>query len=340
MSIKLTQDQIRKYADKWLKGTITAEERELFEQWYNTPTPGDINWNADEQEDELREKIFNNLDKQVKEDKKIFPLGKNKKTIIWRVAAAVAVLAVIGVALSNWMGTAGKVKVVENNQAIGAGNTALDKTTGYTRHLTLPDGSTVILNANSKLDYPDNFSGSAREVILVGEAFFDIKRDEKKPFIIHTGQIKTTVLGTAFNINAYPDAKKIIISVARGKVKVEDNKKVLAVLTPDQQITCNVAADEAVQQTVNSITGVTDWAKQDMIFEDVSFEKVLGLLNRRYGVTISFKNPALANCTVKAFFNGTESLEKVLDVLSIISNVTYTTTDNKTIEIDGKGCTE
>src|SRR5436190_10017351 len=109
MSIKLTQDQIRKYADKWLKGTITAEERELFEQWYNTPTPGDINWNADEQEDELREKIFNNMDKQVKEDKKIFPLGKNKKTIIWRVAAAVAVLAVIGVALSNWMGTAGKV---------------------------------------------------------------------------------------------------------------------------------------------------------------------------------------------------------------------------------------
>ncbi|MEP7376943.1 MAG: FecR domain-containing protein [Chitinophagaceae bacterium] len=340
MSTTLTQDQIREYADKWLKGTITVEEKELFEQWYNTQAPGSINWNEDEQEDELRAKIFNNLDAQIQEDKKIFPFVRSKKTIIWRIAAAVAVLTVLGIAVFNWMGPAEKIQVAENKQAGTAGNAALDKTTGYTRHLTLPDGSTVILNANSKLDYPENFSGNAREVILVGEAYFDIMHDDKKPFIIHTGQIKTTVLGTAFNINAYPDARKIIISVTRGKVKVEDNKKVLAVLTPDQQIICNVATEEAVPQTMNSIAGVTDWAKQDMVFEDVSFEKVAELLNRRYAVDISFKNPALRNCTVKAFFNGTESLEKVLDVLSIISNVTYATTDNKTIVIDGKGCAE
>ena len=336
----LTQDQIREYADKWLKGTITAEEKELFEQWYNARSPESINWNTDEQEEELKEKIFNSLDKEIRDESATIPFRKSKRVGSWRIAAAAAAVLIVGIGILKWTRNNKEEPPLAKSNTYNTENTVLDKTTDYTRHLTLPDGSTVILNANSKLDLSGNFSGNTREVILVGEAYFDIKHDEKKPFIIHTGEIKTIVLGTAFNINAYPDAKKITISVTRGKVRVENNKKILAVLTPDQQVTCNVSAADAEQQPVNATAVVTDWTKQDMVFEDVSFEKIVQLLNRRYGVDISFNNPALRNCTIKAFFNGTESLEKVLDVLCIISNATYVTTDSKTIIVDGKGCGE
>lgn len=338
MPAPLTHEQIQEYADKWLKGTITAEEKELFDQWYNAQAPGSVNWNKDENEEEVREKIFNRLDKEMQEDNKTIPLIRRKTTRIWRIAAAVAAFIVLGVAVLKWTRTGEEIQVAENKQAVSSDNTTINKTTDYTRHLTLPDGSTVVLHANSKLDFSGNFSGNTREVILTGEAYFDIKHDAKRPFIIHTGEIKTTVLGTAFNINAYPGAKKITISVTRGKVRVEDNKKVLAVLTPDQQVTCNVVAEDAAQLNVDADSVVTDWTKQDMVFEDASFEKVVQLLNRRYGVDIHFKNPALQQCTIKAFFDGTESLEKVLDVLCIISNATHATIDHKAIILEGKGC--
>lgn len=331
------QEQLKEYADKWLKGTITPQEKELFEKWYNELPPGSVYWPGDESEEQAREKIFNELDNVIKEDRQN-TLPKNKKRIIWRIAAAVAAFFLLGIAIVKWSDRNREKIVAEIKPA--PGKSILDKTTDYTRHLTLPDGSTVILRANSKLDYSGNFSGNSREVILVGEAYFDIVHDEKKPFIIHTGAVKTTVLGTAFNINAYPNSKKITVAVTRGKVKVEKNRQLLAVLVPDQQVTYNPSEPDATQQSVNAATIVTEWTKQEMAFEDISFEKVGQLLSRRYNVNINFKNPALQECTIKAFFNGTESLEKVLEVLCIISNASYTMTDNNNVLLDGQGCGE
>ena len=78
-----------------------------------------------------------------------------------------------------------------------------DRPTSYTRNLLLPDGSTIVLKAGSTVKYPDRFTGSTREVELRGEAYFDIAHNKAKPFIIHTGTVTTTVLGTAFNIKAW-----------------------------------------------------------------------------------------------------------------------------------------
>lgn len=87
-------------------------------------------------------------------------------------------------------------------------NKAGDQLTGFIRHLTLPDGTTVVLQANSRLRYPEKFTGNTREITLSGEAYFDVAHDAQKPFIIHTGKIRTTVLGTAFKISAMPGGKK------------------------------------------------------------------------------------------------------------------------------------
>lgn len=207
---------------------------------------------------------------------------------------------------------------------------------GYIRHIVLPDGSSVVLHAGSKLQYPASFNVQTREVTLTGEAYFDITSNPEKPFIIHTGKVKTTVLGTAFNIKS--DGRQVIVSVTRGKVKVENESKVLAVLTPDQQVLYDVPDEKIAHQTVNANNIVTDWTKEDMVFNGISFEEIAKILSKRYGVAVWFKNEALKNCKIRASFAGTEKLEQVSSVLCAIRNGSYEQMADGTIVLDGEGC--
>nr|WP_315814877.1 FecR domain-containing protein [Paraflavitalea speifideiaquila] len=175
----LTQAQLKEYAAKWLKGTITPEEKELFEQWYNQQAPDSIEWPGEETASALQEKIFNKLQHAISEEHNNTPVVKNSWITPWRMAASVAALIILSIAVLKWPVSKDKKQPEPASPLLN--KTILDKTTDYTRHLTLPDGSTVVLRANSKLDYSGNFSGNSREVILVGEAYFDIVHDEKDP---------------------------------------------------------------------------------------------------------------------------------------------------------------
>ena len=172
---------------------------------------------------------------------------------------------------------------------------------------------------------------------LSGEAYFDIHQDTKSSFVINTGSVKTTVLGTAFNIKAYPGSNEVIVSVTKGKVKVEDGPKMLAVLTPDQQIVYNTVASTLAQRQVNALDEIS-WTRSDMVFESMPFETIAGIISKRYHVNIQFNNEALKQCLVRASFSGTESLEEVLSVLCTVRNATYTIEDGQHVVIDGKGC--
>ena len=111
------------------------------------------------------------------------------------------------------------------------------------KYILLPDSTQVWLNAGSTLDYPEHFDETTREVTLTGEAYFDVKHAAEHPFIIHTGQIQTTVLGTAFNINAYTDRSNIQVSVSRGKVKVSRGDQLIATLVKGQEVKVSQTGD-------------------------------------------------------------------------------------------------
>jgi len=119
------------------------------------------------------------------------------------------------------------------------------------RFLQLPDGSTVLLNGDSKLNYDKDFGVTNREVTLSGEAYFDVRHD-RLPFIVHTGKVRTTVLGTAFNIRAYKDQHDIKVTVTRGKVRVETDRQVLGTIAPNEQIAFNTTTDVFHLNRVNA----------------------------------------------------------------------------------------
>lgn len=207
---------------------------------------------------------------------------------------------------------------------------------GYTRYITLPDGSSVVLHAGSRLEYPTVFAGKTREVRLSGEAYFDVYHNPGKPFIIHTGSVKTTVLGTAFNIKS--NEKKVVVSVTRGKVKVEDATRVVAVLISDQQVEYDIKEAAGARHIVNAETIVTDWTKENMVFNGITFGEIGKILSRRYGVPVRFENEALKNCKIRASFSGTEPLDHVAGVLSAIRNGSFKQITDGTIVFTGEGC--
>jgi ferric-dicitrate binding protein FerR (iron transport regulator) len=119
---------------------------------------------------------------------------------------------------------------------------------------------------------------------------------------------------------------------------VEKGTKLLAVLEPNHQVTYTIPSDLAKEQKVDANAVVTNWAKEDMVFDQTPFGDIASILSRRYGTTIRFKNPDTRSCKLKAYFNGTETLEKVLEQLCTISNAKYTRDSEGQIVIDGPGC--
>jgi transmembrane sensor len=108
---------------------------------------------------------------------------------------------------------------------------------GQVASLTLADGTRVWLNGGSKLSYPEAFRGDKREITLTGEAFLEVTHDAKKSFIVHTGNIRTQVLGTSFNVKAYPEDSFVKVDVVTGKVGVVAALAPTVFLTPAEEVT-------------------------------------------------------------------------------------------------------
>lgn len=202
----------------------------------------------------------------------------------------------------------------------------------------LPDGSTVILNADSRLDYPSAFSGKTREIFLSGEAYFDIKHDSKKPFLVHTGKIVTKVLGTAFDIKAYPGDESIRVTVTRGKVQVLNENKSLGLITANQQISFSRKTQKYVEKSVDSKVFVA-WKPEEIAFNDITMSEAAKRIEQRFGTTVEFINPAIRNCRVTATFSEDDMLEEILTVICGVTRSDFSIQNNK-ISINGKGCSE
>jgi len=200
----------------------------------------------------------------------------------------------------------------------------------------LPDSSTIILNEDSELRY--EYTSDRREVTLVGEAYFNVQHDPRRPFYVRTGRLLTKVLGTSFSVRAYPRQKDFMVAVTEGLVQVsdEDEKRNYGVLAPDEQLMVD-RKTESVLKTAHKDSPALEWRKGFLILDGVSLRTAASLIHDSYKANIVFKNPALADCEVSAKFLNDEDLMTVLDVITTALGLTYTLEEGKII-IDGQGC--
>ncbi|MEQ6120623.1 FecR domain-containing protein [Reichenbachiella sp. MALMAid0571] len=241
---------------------------------------------------------------------------KNKpKTINWsvRIAAAIAFIVISSLVVLKFTmhgSNRKEVTMVHKKAALGQKIT-----------LTLADGTNIKLNAGSHISYPDKFSSDKREVILTGEAFFKVTPNADAPFIVRTGNISTTVLGTSFNINAYPEKDQVQVAVVEGKVKVNthDPKKNIdaeVYLTHDEL--ASVPKNESeILVTPFEASELLAWKDGILHFGRSDFKEVVKHLERWYGVKFTIRKNKKIDPEWR--FSGkfeNKSLEYILDVFS------------------------
>jgi ferric-dicitrate binding protein FerR (iron transport regulator) len=182
------------------------------------------------------------------------------------------------------------------------------------RYMLLPDSTQVWLNAASTLEYPPQFAAGKREVYLTGEAYFDVKHADKQPFLIYTGKVTTMVLGTAFNINAYPGRENIIVSVSRGKVRVNYEANEVATLTQGQQVKVNSNNSTVIQKKM-AINEAAPWQQGNLQYDDETISDIVADLERNYDVTIRVQSEAVARERISTSFRRDVGIENALKVL-------------------------
>ncbi len=199
---------------------------------------------------------------------------------------------------------------------------------GHRLEITLSDGSHVFLNADSHLRYPKQFKRGKREVFLEGEAFFDVVRDPKKPFVVTSGLVRTQVFGTSFNVKAYL-GEDISVAVVTGKVSVvvDSLKQPEILLTPNQKATYSWERKQLLKSNIVKAQDYAAWHKGKIIFEGTSLREVANTLSRNFDVDVFIQNAATGNRRLTAEFED-QSLEEILYLLCNSTVTRYKKTGN------------
>jgi ferric-dicitrate binding protein FerR (iron transport regulator) len=330
----------------WL--SLSNDNKKYFEQLRDTYfASGIINENRSDSEkswNHVKARYYiskqqSNLTIRVNHVRK-FSIG-----VILRYASIIILAFVLGgLFMNNFNKRSSSGEIVYNQVQVPLGSKTM---------IVLADGTKVWLNAGSKLRYPANFSNATRDVYLEGEAYFNVTKQLKRKFIVHTPYLNIKVLGTEFNVKAYPEEKTIQTTLVKGAITIEnaENKSILkqpVSLAPNQFASFNktvtdrlvaspqVKKKQNIENTVRSeikeeplvivpkINPViyTSWKEDRWIIEGEELASLAVKLERRYNVKISIKSESLK----KYRFSGTlqdETLEQVLNIIKITAPIKY-----------------
>jgi len=221
----------------------------------------------------------------------------------------------------------------------------VNTTTSSDLAIIMPDGSKVILKPNSRLSYNQSFSGATREVYLSGEAFFEVKKNPSKPFLVYSNGLITKVLGTSFWVKAYEKDKQVTVLVKTGRVSVfarnasqtPDPEMEGVVLAPNQRAVFGKETERLTRTLIEKPTLIVSPKEvQQFSFNNAPVSQIFAALEKAYGVDIVFDEEVIANCFLTTSLSD-ETLFERLDIICEGIEASYKVVDAHVI-INSKGC--
>jgi transmembrane sensor len=351
----MINEKFKELLAKELSGEISAEERtafqylvkedqalkkeyELLKLYWEESDRGQQN------DGHLFEKVKNKIkhledqNSDVSNPKEISGTSIPKKSFSWiRIAAILLVF--LGASLYLY----------KSNISSSENEPLLVKSTkkGVRSEIVLSDGTRVTLNSGSQLRYPAHLNGNTREVHLIGEAYFDVRKDAKHPFIVHTGKMDVKVLGTAFNVKTYPNEKTSETTLVHGSVQITllDRPTDAIILKPSEKFIVKNASFikhegkirlrdpeiSATQYTLTTLTYLkkqdntiveTSWMQNKLAFSNEDFTEVAHKMERWYGVDIQFANDEIKQYRFTALFQK-ETIKEALNALQMTEDFHY-----------------
>jgi transmembrane sensor len=321
--------------EKYLSGNVTPDEEELLGK-YLKENP------MQESEVMLADKAV--IGKSIK--RKVFKstISKHSRRIwLWLPAAAASVLLALGLVWSFFPKERGYFAAIASVLSVKEEGFEVKNTSRKPQRLTLEDGSVVILQPNSRINYPEHFGDRKRMVYLHGEAFFNVKRDPAKPFIVSTDNLATQVLGTSFTVKSYDGAGSIEVQVASGRVSVyEVSEQRQAsrngfILTPNQKIVFDKESRKMEVGIVKNPTMVKPVeSRQRFEFSEMRVSEALAMLEGIYGIDIVIEGDVLKNCLFTGDLNDLPMFEQ-LDLICKSVNMEYERRGTS-LFVYGEGC--
>ncbi len=211
------------------------------------------------------------------------------------------------------------------------------------RLLQLPDGSRVWLNRYSTLTYAPDFGPAGREVLLVGEAFFEVKKDHGRPFVVRTAASRTRVLGTSFNVRAYPAEDSVEVAVVTGRVALAPSAAApidSVLLMPGTRGVVYTGTARPVPPLRRHPTvdgNFRAWQTDELVFDNAPLGHVIGTVRAAFGTRVAVADAALLNCRFTGTFRQ-PAAGQVLAVLSLATNATLSGNEAAGFVLHGAGC--
>lgn len=195
-------------------------------------------------------------------------------------------------------------------------------TGGYSSFL-LPDETKVYVNSGTKLIYPIRFTGKTREVEVDGEAYFEVTKDEEKPFIVKTDHISVKVLGTSFNLKSYSSDTTSILSLVSGSVEYHINGSDESFrLKPNEQMIFTKNTGKTEIKNFNTEYLIA-WKDGNLSFAKTTLEELCKILEQRFGYKIIIENKELSKMVLTGSFSNNENIFQILDVIKISKDISY-----------------
>lgn len=212
----------------------------------------------------------------------------------------------------------------------------LEKTTSSSQRsrILLPDSSIVWLNVDSRIIFPEVFSEAKRSIELIGEAYFEVLPDKARPFVIKSGEIKTTVLGTSFTVAAHPSDNEINVAVVSGEVMVSKQTDTL-LLTDNEKATYSKAENTITHSIIENTLLYNGWTMQSFQVDNIPMHEFKLILEKIYQVEIKM-DQSLNYCVITLEYQN-QSLEMLLKMIKDALQVQYEVNGDK-VYINGQGC--
>ena len=192
-------------------------------------------------------------------------------------------------------------------------------------HFRLPDGSEVYMNAESEISYPGKFKGDTREIHVSGEVYLNVVKDTARPFLVYYGGNNAIeVLGTSFNVKAYPEQVESFVTLISGSVQFHSSKELIR-MEPAQQLVFNKRTGSALVQDVDTEL-YTAWMNNRFSFKYETLENISQELSRWYGVKFKFENHAQKRFS--GGFSKYDNIEKILKLLAETTQINFVVQDS------------
>jgi ferric-dicitrate binding protein FerR (iron transport regulator) len=329
----MTKQEFNLLSNKYLQGLCSVEEELLLMRWSEKLDAENQLKISSSEKEEIRSRIWKNIHSKIpnKHFSKITKIGIG---VVTSLAACLLLVFLLNVRTTE----------ISDSKSVNTSGMEMKNMTLVDQKVLLKDGSLVILKPQSSIIYGKDFNIKKREVFLIGQAFFKVKRNVTKPFVVHSGDLNTEVLGTSFWVKSNARNNQIEVSVTSGKVsvysnKVSDNNNLNGViLTRNQKVVFDIVS-KTINPTIvdNPLPILTpDFSKDQLIFQATPLQSVLSTMSKHYGVEIILTNPKSNDCQITADLNGL-SLFTQLDLICKSVGAIYEKRGT-VIFITGDGC--